>query len=57
VLESEGDSAVQEVVYLEGIDESEVGELSEATEPQRSCPEEPEMHKMPLRARSSESSN
>jgi hypothetical protein len=52
VLESEGDSAVQEVVYLEGIDEGEageLGELGEVTEPQRSCPEEPEMHDLPSR--------
>jgi hypothetical protein len=52
VLESEGDSAVQEVAYLEGIDASEVGEvgeLSEATEPQRSCPDELELHKLPSR--------
>ena len=49
VLESEGDSAVQEVVYLEGIDASEVGELSEATVSQRTCPDEPEMHELPSR--------
>jgi hypothetical protein len=49
VLESEGDSAVQEVVYLEGMDASEVGKLSAATEPPRSCPDEPEMHELPSR--------
>jgi hypothetical protein len=46
VLESEGDSAVQEVVYLESIDVSKVGELSETTEPQRSCPDKPELLKL-----------
>jgi hypothetical protein len=50
VLETNGDSAVQEIVYLpEGIDASEVGKLGDVTEPQRSCPDEPEMHELPSR--------
>jgi hypothetical protein len=50
VLKTNGDSAVQEIVYLpEGIDVSVVGKLGDVTEPQRSCPDKPEIHKLPSR--------